>query len=265
MSASNKIWLVQNNLGQSFSKFYDILRERGENVENISESNIDKFTNLDVIRSGADFVYYGSIELCKKLQNEGLKVGPTWENYNCSAYYPYLGKFLLNEDCVFIPLKELKRRLYFFYGILGRDAKLFIRPNRGDKSFKACVVDLQDFNQFYSQVENAHNELVVISSPKNIRGEWRFVVIDGEIVSSSLYIYQGLRTELAATPTKAVNLANEILTCGYSPDKMFTIDVCEDILGEYRVMELNSFNCAGLYACDLNKVIEEINRSTTSS
>ena len=43
-----------------------------------------------------------------------------------------------------------------------------------------------------------------------------------------------------------------------NPDPAWTLDVCES-WPDLAVVEVNSFSCAGLYACDYEAVVQAIN------
>ena len=46
----------------------------------------------------------------------------------------------------------------------------------------------------------------------------------------------------------------------YQPDLAYTIDVCKTNNDEYKLLELNSFNCASMYGNDYDKVVNAINK-----
>lgn len=254
-------WLIENiTKEESFRDLAEAVEKQGYPLQNLNGSfaysMISQYVNQPVI-------FNGSIEMCK-LARDFLSVQKnfpiiycTWENYLCSKYYPALSDFLFNDNYVMVPLKEVKKRLYFFYGIFGREAMIFIRPNDGDKSFKGALLDLKDFEKWYEP--SVENQLALVSTPKNIRGEWRFVCTKHkEILGYSLYRYQGLITRLPVAPPGAIELCHNILSVGYFPDSVFCVDIVEDNDGNYHLMELNSFSSAGLYACDKTHIVERV-------
>lgn len=233
---------------------YEVQDIRGD----YRKSDIAHYQNEQVI-------FNGCIEMCSlvgdQLKDQGCTPGVlcNFENYLCTKYYSHLSGFLFNDNYVMVPFIELLTRRFFFYGLFGKEAVIFVRPDSGEKTFKAGLFDLQDLDSFSSQFEDHWNDLVIISSPKNIRGEWRFLVNDRqEIIAQSSYRYQGLLTKVPYAPPKATELCKEILKLGYYPDKLFCIDICEDNDGNFWVMELTSFSSAGLYAMDKYKVIQGV-------
>jgi hypothetical protein len=139
---------------------------------------------------------------------------------------------------------------------------IFIRPDGGDKSFTGRPLDLQDFDKFWTNdvvCGAKKEELVVVSTPKNIRGEWRYICTNQkEILGVSLYKYNDQRTYIPSAPEKATKLASEILAVGWYPDPVFTVDICEDMDGNYWLLEMNSFTSAGTYAAPKGPIVKRV-------
>lgn len=99
-----------------------------------------------------NFVFHGSLQLARELESKrpDLKPGVWAEKpaFSCTQYYPALGKYLLNSPYVFLPVAELQRLKWEVYRWFGRDTKIFIRPDAGDKRFTGQVLDLHDFDRF---------------------------------------------------------------------------------------------------------------------
>ena len=204
--------------------------------------------------------FIGSIEGCEWMaaNRPNVKQHATFANYDCSAYYPQVQELLFNDDHIFLPFEDLKRKKWQIYSWLGKESKVFLRPNSSKKEFTAEVVDIQDLDAFVDVF--GYDGLAVISSPKGVFGEWRFVVSGLDIIAVSSYRYQDVRTEVPSAPIGASKLAQKVLDRGISPDKIFCIDVVQDMNGGFWVMELTSFSSAGLYACDVKKIAELLKR-----
>ena len=68
---------------------------------------------------------------------------------------------------------------------------------------------------------------------------------------------------LPVFPDEASKLAEEIANscesgCPFNPHSMYIMDICKLENKEYRLMEIGSVNCAGLYSCDLRKFVEKM-------
>jgi ATP-grasp domain, R2K clade family 3 len=123
-------------------------------------------------------------------------------------------------------------------------------------------LDLQDFDKFWKRNGDygvKDTELIVVSTPKNIIGEWRYIVTDQkEIIGTSLYQYGGQRTYVPSAPERATKLVKEILDVGWYPDPVFTIDIVEDNDHNYWLMEMNSFTSAGTYAAPKAPIVKRV-------
>jgi hypothetical protein len=212
--------------------------------------------------------FQGSIQLYRKLRAETPARPLGWmtdNSYKCSVYYPYFQNFLFNNQHCFVGLGTLKKEKWFFYSVFGKDALIYVRPDAGDKLFTGRLLDLIDFDKFFDPISSEsaakNNDLIVVSSPKNIRGEYRFIIKGKEIVAHSTYLYMGQRTCIPSVNPKAAELCKKILkTVDYSPDPVYTIDICEDKDGECWMLELNSFTSAGLYGADKHQIVKEISK-----
>lgn len=185
----------------------------------------------------------------------------TKTNYSCRNYYSHLGDFLFNDQSVFTTWAEFKRQSWLFFKIFAKEAIIFIRPDSGDKSFTGQLLDLQDLPRFIERNQHLEpNELIVISTPKKILGEWRVLVTkyNNEIITHSTYQYQGQRTLIENTPKGALDKCKEIMARGYHPDSVYCIDIAADSDNNYWLLELTSFSAAGLYAMNKKKIVEKI-------
>jgi len=210
-------------------------------------------------------IFNGSIEMAKlvskflKHQGNAPVIYCDWEKYKCSSYYPHFADFIFNDNYVLIPLKGLDRRKYKFFGSFGKEGMIFVRPDSGDKTFKAELLDIQDSPRFFDDLRQFENDLVLVSTPKKIVGEWRFVCSrHKEIIAVSSYLYQGLLTQIPSAPIGATEKCKEILDVGYYPDSVFCIDIAQDSDGSFWMMELTSFSSAGLYATNKDDIVNRV-------
>ncbi len=208
-------------------------------------------------------IFYGSLNLAKQLsedRNFHPHIYCTMRNYECSKYYAYLGKFLLNSHYAMLPFSELKRNREFLFERFGQFGVIFVRPNTGDKIFTGQLVHDDNFDHDYELLgfyDVPPECLIVISEPRNITGEWRFVVSDKKLISWSAYKTPGVEI-----PTPAMHLAEEVSNGGYEPDPVWTIDICQTTDGEFHLLEIGSFSCAGLYDCKMEPIVREVSRIT---
>lgn len=257
-------WIVENFVKES--SYTELIQEIKKQDFPLSEILGDyKHSDLDIVPYDNPCIFQGSIQLSKiikdKLKNRNNYpiLFCTFENYQCSKYYFHYGQKLFNDKYCLISLKELGRQRFLFYGIFGKEGLIFIRPDSGDKPFQADLLDILDLDRFLIKHKDIENELILISTPKTIRGEWRFVVTKyKEILGYSLYKYQDQITKIPSAPPQAISFVNDLLKIEYYPDSVFVIDVCEDNEGKFYLLELNSFSSAGLYACKKELIVKRV-------
>lgn len=207
-------------------------------------------------------VFYGSLNLARQLRREKQWIPGVYcdlEKFKCTSYFPYLGKFLLNDDYVFIPVRELNRRKNWIYEKFGVDNCVFFRPNSGFKTFQGQIILRENFESEWNWMMEFSDEdsLAVVSSPKVINEEWRFIVCDKKIITGSLYKNNGrIDRQPFFEPNKSWYFAQEVANV-WQPESAFIIDICSSNDSLYLV-EINSFSCSGLYSCNTDIVVKEI-------
>ena len=265
MCMNNAKWLIENFVGDN--GYEELIKEvRNQGMECIVLDITNHFDlKPNLVQPNDCIVFQGSIQLFKKLKAELPAYPIGWQtdaNYLCSKYYPHVQKFLFNDRHIFMSVAGLKHNKWWVYGAFAKEAVIYIRPDGGMKSFTGTLLDLQDFDRFWendTKCSVKDTDLVIVSTPKNIRGEWRYICTkDKEILGVSLYKYNDQRTYVPSAPEKATGLCKEILEVGYYPDPVFTIDICEDTDGNFWLMEMNSFTSAGTYAAKKEPIVRRV-------
>jgi len=255
-------WIIENvSNSQFYRDLIESVRSSGRYCLSLTNKKAEDFIAKD-FKENDCVMTQGSIEMTKNIVFN-LPAGccpirySSFEKYLCSVYYPYFDKFLFNRYCVIITLKHLKEEKFELYRIYGKEAKIFVRPDSGEKTFQAQLLDLQDFDKFWDN-SISDDDFVVVSSPKIINGEYRFVCSEQEIIAQSTYRYQGQDTYIPSAPKGATEFVNKILNINYKPDLVFCVDVVEDNYGFFWLLELTSFSSAGLYACNKEKIVKRV-------
>lgn len=260
-------WIIEDFTQDSW--YRDLIKEAKKQGHKVVVLDITNHFELkpNIIEPNECAIFQGSIQLFRKLE-ASLPVWPlgwmTDQHYLCSNYYPHFQQFLFNDRHVFTSIAGLKHNKWWFYGAFAKDAIIYVRPDSGDKTFTGRQLDLQDFDRFWeNNVENGakDTDLVVVSTPKTIRGEWRYICTNQkEIIGTSLYRYNDKQTYIPSAPERATALCNKVLEIGWYPDPVFTIDICEDFDGNYWLLEMNSFTSAGTYAAKKDKIVERVSQ-----
>jgi hypothetical protein len=141
---------------------------------------------------------------------------------------------------------------------------VFVKPNTDTKEFAGTVVTAEKLREWvdgmmksgYLEQSFLDND-VLISQPKEIGCEWRIVVVDGKIAAHSVYRQYGIVKPEIWLPKEAEEFIESCISV-YNPFPVYVLDVCQVADGSYRVIEMNTFNSAGWYACDVPSVMSSI-------
>lgn len=94
-----------------------------------------------------------------------------------------------------------------------------------------------------------------ISTVKYIKAEWRFFVVQGEVVDGSKYHAEEFRLDVQVGFKKEAGEFAEKMVSKFDPDGTFVIDIAEMQNGEYKVVEVNGLNSSGFYKIDKKKLL----------
>ncbi len=204
---------------------------------------------------GAVFVY-GSTGLGRVARAQGWRPGYFDQNLDYELMLERYGALALNAGAVCASLAEMPRRFDRF----------FLRPVLDDKSFAGTVMTWAEFEVFREGVGHVSEEQdatlrlcdrVVAAPLAEIAAEYRFFVVAGRVVTGSRYKL-GDRVASSTEVPLEVGLFAQSCVDRWTPNEAFTLDVAVTPAG-LRVIELNSANSAGFYACDVGAFIDAVN------
>lgn len=267
-------WIVENFVKEpSFKELtaaakelgYPLIELNGDFSREIFHKKLVE-ANILISSTFSCMVANGSLKMCRIITEELNALGilpvllPRFERYKCSAYYSHYGSYLFNDKYAMMSLKELVRQKYDVWGHYGKDGLAFVRPDSGEKSFQAGLVDIIDLPKLWDANKDVEHELMLVSTPKNILWEGRFVVSKKVgIIASSTYRFQGKVAIIPSVPVETTKFCNQLLqTVDYVPDPVFCLDICQDTDKNCWLMEVTSFSSAGLYATDKKAIIEKV-------
>lgn len=213
---------------------------------------------------GSCVVTHGDIDLVTRVFKDRIWTPGAFasvEKFFCSHYYSHFGKFLLNRDYAMLPFAELPRCQDFLFRTFGVEDTIFVRPDSPLKLFTGMTVSRATFDRDYEFMgfyDFPRESLVVVSSPKRIISEWRFVIVDRRVIAGSIYIENGQKVSRIAKDDKALELAKSVLEIDYQPDPVWVLDVCRTEDHQYHLLEIGGFSFAGLYACDKDAVVTSV-------
>lgn len=208
-------------------------------------------------------IFYGSLAFARHIKKLSKWIPGVYydlTNYNCLGYYPQLGSLLLAQEYVMLPFGDLRRQKKFLYKNFSHNNSIFIRPNSGNKLFTGYVIAESEFDTELSMLDSynlAQDTLIVVSAARELAAEWRFVVVNGQIITGSQY-KQGEDLHVSKIiPDAALQLAQHAAIM-FMPTSVWCLDICQLKSGEYFVLEVGSFSCCGLYGCDLTEVVKHV-------
>lgn len=280
-------WVIEKGLFPEYeNKLINEIRKSG-NYSFIIDDNkhyneIEFQDMMDEQFLASDIVmFYGSLQLGRRMLRNSYYPGIylTLPNYETYRYYSSFGNELLNSDYIMFPLNDVMRNLDIVRNRFpishDKNHELFIRPTNGFKSFAGQMISIHNFTNEFDLLCKSYgglsmDDLVILSSSKNIAEEYRFVIVDGEVITGSIYFDSENIGTHDPHYDKVINLIDDkhsglleyvnSVKNNYIPDKSFTLDITKLQDGTYKVIEINSFCCASLYGCDLSLVVEAMNK-----
>lgn len=259
-------WIIEKDLWhpKEESELIAACKKFGFEYELINQLSFIKSINLNKKDQDGCVIVSGSIGLTTIIMNNTSLVPggyADYQKYACSNYYQLLGDILLNSEYILLPFGDLTRLKKMVYDKFSVNDTIFIRPDSGKKLFRGKIVKWDNWN---SEIEESKlwgiepNDLVLVSSPKKIDMEWRFFVADCKVFTGCLYASSDFRKEDFYLNKLAEGLAQKTAEI-YQPDRCFSIDIC--MHGEeMSVLEINSGTSAGMYDCDIEKIVHEFSK-----
>lgn len=277
-------WIVERDIfdDDNPERMVEILRAKGNQVKVVGYvpfegsimkvmDGIDRHVRLvNVDKLGFDspnpIVVYGSLNMCSALCRKSDWYPTAWydlQNLKCATYYARWGKYLLQQRYVMMPFGEFRRKRDFLFSAVGETDCVFVRPDNNAKTFTGEVVAKEDFEAWAKKQDEYYNidpeMMVVVAQPCNIVKEWRFVVCERKVITGSQYKEDRRLAPLPGFPPEAKAVVERVIADEWQPDDMYTVDVCQTKDGDFSVLEIGSFNGAGLYKCELEPIIDAAN------
>jgi len=238
-------------------------RSRGLDVvvSQLSKTYEEQFCAL----SGEVFGF-GSIQLVDFLSHKAPNRSfAAWDKYRCVEYLTLFGDELVNRDYAMLPFGDIFRLRWELFGRFAVDTKVFIRPDASTKTFSGAVIDLQDLAsqlKAWSEYGTRSTDLVLVSRPLQLQGEWRFAVHPAgtkRVLAASSYRYQGNATFVPGAPLDAFKYVENILAkTPYAPDPIYMLDVAQLTDQSFRVVEPNALSSSAPYAMDVGVVVDAL-------
>lgn len=169
-------------------------------------------------------------------------------------------EWLLHERWKVLPASQFVREADAVMETLGAQESVFVRPDSPLKPFTGRVLTRArislaalDHGFYYDDPEIP----VVVAPVRRVARERRYVVTEQRVIAGSAYVADG-RMAAGDDPTgQPRQFAIEVAQQLPSPDPVYVLDVCETDAG-LRLLELNPFSGADLYACAGSDVVRQV-------
>lgn len=200
---------------------------------------------------------FGSVKMSRLAKKYGWYPGSLLnENHDYRIYSQYYKENLLNYDSKIQKFgDEVNKELFF------------ARPCEDTKTFTGKVFNKQSWNEFKEsffksgQISSLTNDTEIqISSVKHLTKEFRFWIVDGKIITGSLYRngYWINRSEIV--DDGALEFCQKMVDI-YQLAEAFVMDICEVLINdvpEYKIIECGCINSAGFYKANMPKLIDAL-------
>jgi hypothetical protein len=174
------------------------------------------------------------------------------ERFTHRSYVDGYGARMLNADARVLSWADLLDEARERPGL-----RVFLKPNDDLKRFTGEVLTLGEAVAMYERLRGAGAALgpeseIVITEPREVDAEWRLFLVDGAVVSGSMYRPSGD----PQTPPELVAFA-EAAAASWAPAPVFVMDVARAD-GAWKIVECNCFNGSRFYLADVGRIVREV-------
>mgnify|MGYP000322976512 CR=1 FL=1 len=249
-------WILQDNLFNEAA--YQVLRETLERF-GISHSvhKVIPFVGElvdDVPVNHQNIICMGSYSLRHLAKRNGWNPGVfDLEPYDFTVQLKHWSSHMLNADAKVVKFMDID---------FGQHEELFLRPIEDSKVFSGGVFTKEDTYDWIHKVVNlgenygnslTKNTLVQVCSLKPIYVEARFWVIQGKIITASIYKRGSRVIYTDDVPECYFDYVRDRID-EWQPHEAFVIDVADTPDG-MKIVEINTINSAGFYAANIPKLV----------
>jgi len=248
-------WIVQNNL--QASPTFSLLSETCA-LLGIPCFGVEISAGQDSLPSelpSTPLIAHGATTLVKLASSDSRFLNGVFfdEDRFChEAYTRGFGKDYLNWGAKLITLDEASR-------MLEKGNSLFIKPPDDLKAFTGFVANESTFKALLDKRAGKLPNRIVISGAVEVDAEWRLFIVDGSIVSGSMYLPHGD----AHLPDDLLDFAYSVIR-DWTPAPVFVLDIGR-VEGGWRVIECNCFNWSRFYESNVARVVEAVTSYQTNN
>ncbi len=209
--------------------------------------------DFDFLTNRKDVFCFGAVKMSRLAKKYDWNPGSLLnENHDYRIYSKYYKDNLLNWDS----------KIQKFDEPIDIDL-FFARPCEDTKTFTGKIFSIQEWNEF----KKRHNDgkytsslnsdtAIQISSVKDITKEFRFWIVNGEVITGSLYRMGSWINYSENVDDGALEFCKKMVKI-YTLADAFVMDICE-VDGDYKIIECGCINSAGFYKANMSKLIESL-------
>lgn len=204
---------------------------------------------------GNHAIVMGSTTLARVAETRDWTPGVfTNEHFDYRSYMDHYGSYMLNSDAIICE----------FGSVDSPWDRFFFRPTADSKSFGGIIMNAGDVDAWADSVKSIEEKNyttidsstpVVVAPLKEIYREYRFFVVDGKVITGSMY-KQGDKVIHKTILDDSDKFAQKMADL-WQPAEAFVLDIALTPKG-FKVLEVNCFNSAGYYAIDVGKLVNAI-------
>ena len=206
---------------------------------------------------GTDYLPYGSTSLTVVTQKMGWR-GQYFipETFRAEEWSKHRDD-MLNGTSPFTvaeAIKYLRQR--------PRDELIFTRPTEDLKTYSGQVIECGECADWLTDAMNCASSgsyqlspdtAVIIAPPQELKAEWRWFVVGGQVIDGSMYRRDGELFKQHETDALVIAEAQRFADV-WLPHECCVMDLA--LVGdEMKVIEFNTINSSGFYDHDVEKVI----------
>ncbi|MHC4407223.1 MAG: ATP-grasp domain-containing protein, partial [Planctomycetota bacterium] len=168
--------------------------------------------------------------------------------------------WLLHKKWVVCSAKAFVSDAESYLEAIGSSSSFFVRPDSPLKPFSGRVLQLDGLSLealdygFYFDDENLP---IVVTPVATVGIEWRFVVSGQKLIAASSYEASNRSEAESDCSSEVWQFAGEVAENLTPPDPVYVLDVCQ-CENDLRLLELNPFSGADLYACNRAAIVAAI-------
>jgi hypothetical protein len=170
-------------------------------------------------------------------------------------YSQVFGSLMLNHGSEFKPFRDAQNLVF--------DRDMFVKPSNDLKMFAGMVLDAgTSLAEALAKTTHQHLDVyepVMISECVNIGREFRIFIVDNEFVDASEYRNRSHTRHKKVDAGTRARLRSFFYT--WVPEDTgidtYALDVGE-VGDDLKIIELNCYNCSGMYEVDRGRVFEAV-------